>query len=75
MRRLSRSDTDAALRVIEQSARLALRGRTPRDRLPAGFDRAWYLGKHPDVAEAGMDAGEHFLKHGQFEGRAWRPAT
>jgi glycosyltransferase involved in cell wall biosynthesis len=64
-----------ALRVLEQSARLALRGRPPRDRLPAGFDGAWYLGKHPDVAAAGFDAGEHFLRHGQFEGRAWRPAT
>lgn len=62
-----------AMRVIEQSARLAPRGRTPRDRLPAGFDAHWYLGKHPDVAAAGLDAGEHFLKHGQFEGRAWRP--
>jgi len=62
-----------ALRVIEQSARLALRGRPPRNRLPAGFDTGWYLRKHPDVAAAGLEAGEHFLKHGQFEGRAWRP--
>jgi hypothetical protein len=62
-----------ALRVFEHSARLALRGRPPRDRLPAGFDPAWYLGKHPDVAAAGYEAGDHFLKFGQFEGRAWRP--
>jgi len=62
-----------ALRVLEHSARLALRGRQPRDRLPAGFDTTWYLGKHPDVAAAGYEAGEHFLKYGQFEGRAWRP--
>ena len=62
-----------ALRVIEQSARLALRGRPPRDRLPPGFDAGWYLRNHPDVAAAGLEAGEHFLKHGQFEGRAWRP--
>jgi glycosyltransferase involved in cell wall biosynthesis len=62
-----------ALRVVEHSARLALRGRPPRSRLPAGFDAAWYLGKHPDVAAAGLEAGDHFLKHGQFEGRAWRP--
>ncbi|HML10166.1 MAG TPA: hypothetical protein VK432_04850 [Stellaceae bacterium] len=64
-----------AMRVIEQSARLAPRGRPPRDRLPAGFDARWYLEKHPDVAVAGLDAGEHFLRHGQFESRAWRPAT
>ena len=62
-----------ALRVLEQSTRLALRGRPPRNRLPAGFDAAWYLAKHPDVAAAGLPAGEHFLRHGQFEGRAWRP--
>lgn len=62
-----------AMRVIEQSARLAPLGRPPRDRLPAGFDAAWYLGRHPDVAAAGLDAGEHFLKCGQFESRVWRP--
>jgi glycosyltransferase involved in cell wall biosynthesis len=64
-----------ALRVIEQSARLAPRGRPPRERLPAGFDSAWYLDRHKDVAAAGINAAEHFLKQGQFEGRAWRPAT
>jgi len=64
-----------ALRVLEESARLALRGRSPRDRLPAGFDGAWYLDRHKDVAAAGFEPGDHFLKHGQFEGRAWRPAT
>jgi len=69
---LGRAPT-AALRVIEESARLTLRGRPPRDRLPAGFDGAWYLNRHRDVAAAGMEPGEHFLKHGQFEGRAWRP--
>lgn len=62
-----------AMRVIEQSARLAPLGRPPRDRLPPGFDPGWYLGRHPDVAAAGLDAGEHFLKMGQFESRAWRP--
>jgi glycosyltransferase involved in cell wall biosynthesis len=62
-----------ALRVLEHSARLALRGRPARDRLPAGFDAVWYLGKHPDVAAAGYEPAEHFLKYGQFEGRAWRP--
>jgi hypothetical protein len=61
-----------ALRVIEQSARLAPRGRPPREHLPAGFDSAWYLERHKDVAEAGVEAGEHFLKRGQFEARAWR---
>jgi hypothetical protein len=65
-----------ALRVVEQSAQAARRSRnkqSPRDRLPPGFDGAWYLDRHKDVAGAGYEAGEHFLKYGQFEGRAWRP--
>lgn len=64
-----------AMRVFEQSARTALRWRlsqAPFRRLPPLFDTAWYLGRNPDVAAAGMDAGEHFLKFGQFEGRHWR---
>jgi glycosyltransferase involved in cell wall biosynthesis len=71
---LGRASTPA-LRVLEQSARLALRGRPPREHLPAGFDSAWYLDRHKDVAAAGFEAGDHFLKHGQFEGRAWRPVS
>ena len=65
-----------ALRVIEEAARMGLRGhsaRAPRERLPAGFDGAWYLARHKDVAAAGDDPGEHFLRFGQFEGRPWRP--
>lgn len=34
------------------------------------FDSGWYLAQYPDVANAGVDAAEHFVKHGRREGRA-----
>ncbi|WAC59863.1 rhamnan synthesis F family protein [Brevundimonas sp. SL130] len=33
------------------------------------FDPVWYLSRYRDVAEAKMDAFEHFTKHGHSEGR------
>ncbi len=33
------------------------------------FDAAWYLQSNTDVAEAGMDAVEHYLRFGAAEGR------
>jgi hypothetical protein len=33
------------------------------------FDEAWYLEKYPDVAQAGKDPVEHYLRHGAAEGR------
>ena len=33
------------------------------------FDDKWYLSKYPDVAKVGMDAAEHYLLFGGFEGR------
>lgn len=33
------------------------------------FNEAWYLEKYPDVAEAGINAIEHYLKTGAYEGR------
>ena len=33
------------------------------------FDRAFYLGRNPDVATAGLDPLEHFLAYGWREGR------
>jgi hypothetical protein len=38
-----------------------------------GFDAEWYLEHYPDVASAGMDPLEHFLRYGFKEGR--RPAA
>ena len=36
------------------------------------FDWAAYMEIHPDVAESGMDALEHYLLHGLYEGRSRR---
>ncbi|WP_116473339.1 hypothetical protein [Zobellella maritima] len=33
------------------------------------FNADWYLSTYPDVAESGMDPGEHYLKFGADEGR------
>ena len=42
--------------------------------LPAGFDPQLYLEANPDVAAAGMDPAQHYLNHGNLEGRRLRPA-
>lgn len=42
--------------------------------LPPGWDGAAYLQANPDVAAAGVDPAEHWLRHGRFEGRLLRPA-
>ena len=41
--------------------------------LPADFDPILYLLANPDVARAGMDAREHYLKYGHKENRSLRP--
>ncbi|MHA6964324.1 glycosyltransferase [Zobellella denitrificans] len=33
------------------------------------FDAQWYLRRYPDVAQAGIDAWQHYLRHGFREGR------
>ncbi|MCL5255750.1 MAG: hypothetical protein M1363_06455 [Gammaproteobacteria bacterium] len=33
------------------------------------FDANWYLQTYPDVAKAGMNPAEHYLRHGGFENR------
>lgn len=38
-------------------------------------DPAWYLKTYPDVAEAGLDPGFHFLLHGVWEGRLAREGS
>ena len=37
--------------------------------LPAGFDPKAYLAANPDVAAAGIDAVQHYLTFGRYEGR------
>lgn len=44
-------------------------GRDPTD----WFDTTFYLKTHTDVAEAGVDPFNHFLRYGQFEGRVTAP--
>lgn len=38
-------------------------------RVSGFFDEGWYLRSYPDVAQAGLDAFEHYLRHGRMEGR------
>ncbi|MBL3589735.1 MAG: hypothetical protein JMN24_08070 [gamma proteobacterium endosymbiont of Lamellibrachia anaximandri] len=33
------------------------------------FDESWYLAEYPDVAEAGVDPIQHYLRYGASEGR------
>lgn len=42
--------------------------------LPGDFDPAIYLAIHADVARAGMDPVEHYLRFGRVEGRRYRLA-
>ena len=41
--------------------------------LDHGVDRTWYLQKYGDVARAGIDPVEHYLRYGWHEGRDPRP--
>jgi hypothetical protein len=40
--------------------------------LPSGFDEVKYLELNPDVARAGRDPAEHWIRHGLKEGRRWK---
>ena len=42
------------------------------DELPDDFDPDIYLSINPDVAAAGIDAGDHYRRFGRSEGRAYR---
>ncbi len=58
--------TPATVGMHEPNAPL---GAAQRELVAAHFDRAFYLGAHPDVAAAGEDPLEHFLIAGWREGR------
>ncbi len=53
-------------------------GFKPMAKLPKGFDAKKYIQMHPDLTwdaeteEGRQSARQHFLRHGFFEGRAWR---
>lgn len=36
---------------------------------PRQFDQSWYLQTYPDVARAGIEPVQHYLKHGVLDGR------
>lgn len=44
----------------------------PPTALPADFDPQVYLSNNPDVGQAGVDAGQHYLAHGWSEGRRYK---
>ncbi len=60
--------------ALAETARAPRADGTPQryTEVPAAFDARFYLKHNPDVKEAGVDAAQHFLRHGQFEGRRWR---
>ncbi|MCE7798587.1 phytanoyl-CoA dioxygenase family protein [Sphingobium sufflavum] len=43
-----------------------------REKLPADFDAEGYYRLNPDVAVLGLDAGRHYVLHGQGEGRRYK---
>jgi glycosyltransferase involved in cell wall biosynthesis len=64
---LRRHHRNLASFLLRSSANYKLAG---SDR---GVDRIWYLRTYPDVAAAGADPVEHYLRHGWREGRDPRP--
>jgi len=61
-------------RPIEQTQRTASSVLAAPKTLPPDFDARQYLLANPDVAKAGVDAAEHYLRFGHGEGRKLRPA-
>jgi hypothetical protein len=53
------SETERKKRARERVERMGL------------FDSGSYYSKNEDVAASGMDALEHYIRHGIFEGRSW----
>jgi len=49
----------------------SIRNRRKRWICGVGFDRDWYLKEYPDVARAGIDPINHYIRHGIWEGR-WK---
>jgi hypothetical protein len=55
-----------------QQRQLVALGELSIEPLPEDFDPARYLALHPDVAEAGVDPGDHYLTYGRYEGRPYK---
>ncbi|MEE3626424.1 phytanoyl-CoA dioxygenase family protein [Nitrospirillum sp. BR 11752] len=59
--------------VPEAFIKVTVPGKTARStKLPADFDPEAYLALNPDVKAANVEPAEHYLNHGQREGRRWR---
>jgi hypothetical protein len=57
-------------RLLPQRARRRLVAKLARRVRQTGlFSEDWYLQQNPDVARAGIEAAQHFVEHGVFEGR------
>lgn len=56
-------------RHAEPSPKSEVAANTERDLVSQEFDREYYLAANPDVATAGMEPVDHFLKYGWREGR------
>ncbi|MFM0243770.1 methyltransferase type 12 [Paraburkholderia sediminicola] len=68
--RLSHLGGRYSSRIVGQSSPLDT---TTAVVVPHDFDRDAYLGANPDVAAAGVDAAEHYLRYGQHENRPLKP--
>jgi hypothetical protein len=71
--RVPRTGASAVLFWPIDQVRSLLRQRAEKKLTAAGFDREWYLGRHPDVRAAKFDPLAHFLKWGAREGRDPNP--
>ena len=60
----------AVLAVTEGAMRDDLGAAEIRELTERLFDRGWYLLQNQDVAKAGVDPLDHYLKNGEAEGRA-----
>ena len=75
------NDTDSSALINKWKSKNADFGRTNDTSgaselmLPRDFDAQAYLLLNPDVARAGVDPAEHYLRHGYAEGRSYHPAV
>ena len=69
IRSKSRRELSRVMRRVRSLGARVTRFAQTRATLLPGFDREFYLRQYPDVAEAGADPLEHFLRHGRAEGR------
>ncbi|MFC7704769.1 glycosyltransferase 61 family protein [Plastorhodobacter daqingensis] len=64
---------DALIAATEGRTRAGLSAPDAREAIAPLFDAAAYLKRNPDVAAAGLDPLDHYLRHGAAEGRPAHP--